>query len=59
MMILNAMKNNNGEISDAIAQAIYRRTVWAHQFNASYDEFIGFLVKSGAFIFILIVESLL
>lgn len=47
MVILNALKNFNGEIEAALANAIFRRTIWAQQFNLSHEQFIGFLVQSG------------
>jgi hypothetical protein len=47
MVILNTMRNNKDEISDALAQAIFRRTIWSQQFNVSYEGFIGFLTQSG------------
>lgn len=51
MVILNSMTNFNGEISDALAQALFRRTIWAQQFNISYDQFMGFLVQSGLVVY--------
>ncbi|KKS12627.1 MAG: hypothetical protein UU67_C0047G0009 [Candidatus Daviesbacteria bacterium GW2011_GWB1_41_5] len=47
MVILNSMTNFNGEIPDALAQALFRRTIWAQQFNISYEQFMGFLIQSG------------
>ena len=50
-VILNAMNNQNGEITNPLAQAIFRRTIWAQHFNIPYEQFIGFLIQSGVAIY--------
>lgn len=47
MVILNIMSNTNKEISDAMAQALFKRTIWAQQYNITYPQYIGFLKNSG------------
>ena len=44
LTILNLMYQH-GEITDALVQAIYRRTIWANGYP--YDQYIGFLINSG------------
>lgn len=51
MLILNAMKNNNGEITEALALAIFNRTIWAQQFNATFQQFMDFMVQSGLIVY--------
>ncbi len=51
MVILNVMKNFNDEITDALAQALFKRTIWAQQFNVSYEQFMGFLMQSGLIVY--------
>jgi hypothetical protein len=47
MAILNLMKNHNGEIDEVLADAIFRRTIWAQNFNVSFPQFVGFLIQAG------------
>lgn len=47
MVILNALKNINAEITDDFAKSIFPNTIWAQQYNVTYDQFIGFLIFSG------------
>lgn len=48
MVILNVMNNSsNKAIIDVLAQAIFRRTIWATEFNISYEQFMAFLIESG------------
>ncbi len=47
MVILNAMNNVNDEITEELAQALHRRTIWAQNFNVSFEQFMGFLMQAG------------
>lgn len=48
MAILNFMNNSpDKEISEDIARAIHRRTIWASQFKVTFDEFMDFMIQSG------------
>jgi hypothetical protein len=48
MVILDIINNSaEKEISNAVAQSFFRRTVWAIQFQVNYNQFMGFLVQSG------------
>lgn len=46
MVILNILKIHN-EVIDPLARALFQRTIWAQQFNVTYEQFMGFLVQSG------------
>lgn len=46
MAILIAIQNNN-EIIEALAKALYLRTIWAQNLNVSFEQFMGFLIGSG------------
>lgn len=47
MLIISSMKSFQDEMSDDLARSIYRRTIWATQFNTPYEQFIGFLIQTG------------
>ncbi len=47
MAILNFMVNHNGEIEEALAEALFRQTIWAQKFNVAFVQFIGFLMQAG------------
>ncbi len=47
MVILNVMTNSNDEITEDIAAALFRRTIWSVYYNVSFEQFINFLIHAG------------
>lgn len=46
MVILSIIYTHN-EVTNALAEALHRRTIWATQYNMTYEQFMAFPFQSG------------
>lgn len=47
MVILLSANTDKGELDEALAHSFFAKTVWSTSFGMSYEQFIGFLFRTG------------